>query len=124
MLNLSQKTINELKERMVAQKTQIEKDLSEFASKDPNVKGDWDSKYPKMDLNENVDLETEADEVEEYTSRISIEHSLEKHLEEINIALEKIKKKKYGICDNCEKSISLKRLKIYPEARYCIDCNQ
>ncbi len=124
MPNLSQETMESLEKRMEKQKEQIEKDLSKFASKDPDSEGDWDSKYPKLDANENVDLEREADEVEEYTTRVSVEHSLEKHLEDINLALEKIKKKKYGICENCGKDIPLKRLKIYPEARYCIACNQ
>ena len=28
----------------------------------------------------------------------------------------------YGICRRCEEAISIKRLKVRPVARYCIDC--
>lgn len=106
------------------QKAHVEKELSAFSTRDKNVKGDWEAKYPRLDKNENVDLEEEADEVEEYIIRLPIEHSLEKRLEDINLALEKIKKGTYGSCENCKKQIPLRRLQIYPEARLCLDCGR
>ena len=122
MPKLAQKTIDEFKEKLLEQKAHVEKELSAFSTRDKNVKGDWDANYPQLDKNENVDLEKEADEVEEYTIRLPIEHSLETRLLDINLALEKIKKGTYGTCENCKKQIPLKRLQIYPEARLCLDC--
>ena len=46
----------------------------------------------------------------------------EEELKEINIALEKIATKEYGICEMCEDKISFQRLKVKPHAIYCIDC--
>jgi len=40
------------------------------------------------------------------------------------LALEKIKKGKYGVCESCGKKISQKRLKISPEARLCLKCRK
>lgn len=105
------------------ERADIEKSLSAFAEKDPGVKGDWDTKFPDFRNNDpNVNLEEEADEVEEYISRLPVEHSLELRLQNINEALDRIKKGTYGICENCGKKIPLKRLGAYPEAKDCLKC--
>jgi len=49
---------------------------------------------------------------------------LQIRLKEIDYALEKIGKDQYGRCDSCKKNISQARLKLIPEARYCIDCEK
>jgi DnaK suppressor protein len=43
-------------------------------------------------------------------------------LREIDYALEKLKEGTYGICELCSKPIGLKRLKVMPSARLCIQC--
>ena len=45
-----------------------------------------------------------------------------KHLEKIDLALRKIAKGEFGICAECEESISLGRLKARPETTLCIQC--
>lgn len=45
-----------------------------------------------------------------------------KDLQEIEEALLRLDKSTYGICENCQKSISIKRLETAPESRYCVDC--
>lgn len=50
--------------------------------------------------------------------------ALEKNLAEVHLALEKIAKKKWGRCESCQKTIDLARLKLLPEARYCIECER
>ncbi len=51
-----------------------------------------------------------------------IKDSLIEELGDIDIALSKIKKNKYGICENCKNPIEDKRLGMYPFARYCMKC--
>lgn len=53
---------------------------------------------------------------------ISQRHHLE--LEHIERALEKIDEGIYGICEMCEESIGIQRLKAKPHAKYCIVCRQ
>jgi DnaK suppressor protein len=48
----------------------------------------------------------------------------QKELLEIEEALKKIDKGKYGICEMCEEEINPERLKIKPFAKYCIDCRE
>lgn len=43
-------------------------------------------------------------------------------LKEIEIALEKIKKGTYNICEMCGEPIGILRLKVKPQAKYCIQC--
>ncbi len=45
-------------------------------------------------------------------------------LNRIDEALRKITEGTYGICENCEKSISTKRLKAVPYAKLCIKCKE
>lgn len=122
---ISGKLIQELKEKLEKEKGGIEKDLSKFAEKDKNLKGDWDTRFPHWDGDSGSSaLERAADQVEEYGNLLSLEYKLETRLKEINLALEKIKKGAYGKCENCGKEIKEERLKIYPAARLCLNCEK
>lgn len=116
---MQKKFLKELKEKLEKEKTAIQEQLKTFATKDPKTKGDWDSRFPDFDGS----LEEAADEVEEYSSRLPVEFSLENRLRDIDLSLEKIKKNKYGRCEKCRKKISEERLKIYPAARLCMKCS-
>ncbi len=47
---------------------------------------------------------------------------LDKRVADIKAALAKIEKNNYGICDRCGKSIAIARLKLIPEAAFCVEC--
>lgn len=114
-----------IEEKLKKEKLSAEALLKEFAKKDKESKGDWDTIYPSFNgASGGGILETEADEFQEYESKLDIEHILELKLRNINLALKKIKKGKYGVCESCEKKISQKRLKISPEARFCLKCGK
>jgi len=120
---MDKKLIQGLKDKLVKEKEKLEKMLGSFAEKDEKVPGDWDTKFPSMGQgSEGVDLEKEADEVERYSTLLSIEHSLETRLKNVNLALAKIKKGQYGACETCKKPIGIQRLKVSPEARICLKC--
>ena len=106
------------KKNLREEKKKLEKRLSVFAKKNKNIKDDWIIKYPKLNIGESEG----ADEVEEYSNLLSVSYSLEIELKKVNEALEKLKKKKYGICEKCKKTISKGRLEAYPPAKYCIKC--
>ena len=109
-----------LERRLKKKQRQIKKQLSGFARKVKRVKGDYRSRFPVFGRGKDED----AQEVEQYNYRLSLEHGLESELEKIEKALQKIKEGKYGICENCGKRINPERLKIYPEARYCMECHK
>jgi len=47
-----------------------------------------------------------------------------KELNEIELALDKIRRGTYGICEMCEDPIATARLEVKPFARYCITCRE
>jgi RNA polymerase-binding protein DksA len=53
---------------------------------------------------------------------VGLSNSESKLLNEINIAIKKIKDGTYGKCEHCGQLISKERLKAIPYARYCIKC--
>lgn len=122
---MTKKFLKELRDKLEKQKISIEAELQKFAKKDEKIKGDWDTNYPKFNGGVGSQaLEDAADQVEEYVTLLPIEHNLELRLRDINLALEKIKKDKYGKCEKCGKKISEERLKIYPAARDCGKCKK
>lgn len=109
-----------LKEKLEQEKASLEKELESFAVEDKNLKDNWDAKRPKSP---DADMEEKADESQEYENLLSLEHSLELKLKDVNQALEKIEKGEYGICERCGKQIEQDRLMAYPGGRLCISCN-
>ncbi len=110
-----------IKSLLEAEKEKLEKELASFAVQDPNLKGNWDAKPINT---EDTDMEEKAGEATEYDNRLSLEHSLELKLKDVNSALEKITAGNYGVCEKCGKQIEGERLAVAPEARLCINCNQ
>jgi len=49
---------------------------------------------------------------------------LEKRVGDMKLALTKISRGNYGKCEKCSQPIPLARLKLIPEARFCIDCER
>ncbi|MEA2048569.1 MAG: RNA polymerase-binding protein DksA [Campylobacterota bacterium] len=47
-----------------------------------------------------------------------------KELNEIELALDKIKQESFGICEMCEEPISKQRLEVKNFARFCITCRE
>ena len=123
---MNKQLLEEFKKQLEENKESLENELGKFAKKDEKMKGDWDTKFPRSDAGSSGSsaLESAADDVEEYSNSLAIEHSLEIKLQNIELALEKIKKGTYGICENCNKEIPIERLKIAPEARICLDCEK
>ena len=45
-------------------------------------------------------------------------------LYEIDLALKKVNRGRYGFCESCGRAISKRRLKFLPQARKCIKCSK
>lgn len=118
---MDKKFLEEQKERLKKQKEKLELQLGSFAEESKKIEGDWSAKMPSLDPG--TSLEEEADEVEEFGTRLALERTLEPELKKVNSALEKIKKGKYGICEKCARPISQGRLKAYPQAEDCSKCH-
>jgi DnaK suppressor protein len=122
---MTKKFLQQQKAKLEDARRTLREELERFASEDPKVSGDWDTKFPVHDGGTGSSaLEDATDEVEEYATRLPIEFSLETRLKDVNLALKKIEKGEYGICENCKKRIPQKRLQASPAARRCIKCEK
>ncbi|MFC1632596.1 TraR/DksA family transcriptional regulator [Patescibacteria group bacterium] len=109
--------IEKMKAQLESEKYELEKELREIATKDPNVKDDYDAKFTDFGDDEEADNPAE---VAEYTDRIGVENVLEVKLREVNTALQRIENGTYGICEETGKEISKERLDAEPTARIAI----
>lgn len=116
---ITEKEIEQLKNALQNKREELKKELASFAKQENN--DNWQTRYPNV---AGEGWEEEADEVEEYENLLPIEHTLEIKLRDVNLALEKIEKGEYGKCETCNKEISLERLRAFPEARICSECNK
>ena len=114
-----------LRENLEKERVQIEEWLRKIAKKDEGQKGDWDTVFPKWDGESGgSSLEVAADQVEEYINLLPQEQALELKLQNINSALKKMEEGKYGGCENCGREIPAERLRVSPEAKFCLDCKK
>ncbi len=120
---MKKEDLKKYKKQLEKEKKRLTKELNSFARRDKKIKGNWLTKFPLLG-NDRSHKDENAEEIETYGSLLSVEYTLEERLKKINQALEKIKKNKYGICDNCKKEIEAKRLKVVPEATRCIKCGK
>ena len=110
---MDKKIIQQIKEDLIKRKEQISVDLNDIVDG-----GKKEAKFPeygdKPDEN--------AQEVEGYVTNIATEKSLENTLRDIDLALERIEKNVYGICQYCNNKIDEKRLLARPVAGTCMEC--
>lgn len=109
--------LNYWQEILLKEKADIEAQLGQVARVNPENKGDWEVK-PTGDA-ESPSRDDVADELEEMDERVEIESELEKRLRDVNLALERIKAGKFGLCEVSGEMIEEERLKINPAARTC-----
>lgn len=73
---------------------------------------------------DNAATDTEAEEQFGHARVTAIKEELNVKTKQIKKALERIKKDKYGICEDCGKMIDTDRLAVFPEATKCIKCEK
>ena len=119
MAILDEKTLAELKEALLKEKTSLENDLGKIAKPVNQTTGDYETSFADI----GTDREDNASEGEQYTDDLPVEMALEKKLKDVLEALDEMEKETYGICKNCNQEISLDRLRANPAARTCIKCH-
>lgn len=109
----SVKQIEELRQILEVRKVQIQSNIEDSKN---NI-----AQLQDMDCKDDFDFaESSSDS---FTSEvIALQQS--KELLEIDSALKAIKDGGYGICDMCDESIALGRLKAKPFAKYCTTCRE
>lgn len=113
--------IESQKQKLVADKAKLETELAEVATYDEED-GKYVAKFVELSPGESEDEDEAVDEERTYEENIALSSDLIKSLEETKAALKEIEGGKYGWCDNCQQYIPEDRLKAYPAAPTCLDC--
>ena len=110
---LTKSELEEFEQKLSERKVQIEKNL---AGTTLELEGMRD-----LDLNDEGDYAAASAETI-VDSAILVQQR--KELNEIELALDKIKDGTYGICEMCEEPIGKPRLEVKNFARFCITCRE
>ena len=111
--DLSKAQIDELKQALLNEDINLQATIGRLKKQDPFNDPDHvnDNAAVDTDVREQMGHETIAAEIE----------SLQKKMELVHMALQKIEKGTYGICEKTKEPIPYERLKLVPKARYSIE---
>lgn len=115
---LDEALIVEVRDALLKQKSVLEKELSQFTSQNEHNLEDYEAIFPDFG---NTEEENSA-EVATYSDNLSLEHSLETSLRDVNSALKRIENNEYGMCKYCGTPINPDRLRARPASSSCMDC--
>jgi RNA polymerase-binding protein DksA len=108
----------ELRAKLLEEKQRLEKTLSQTEANKKGTDREYETKFPEVDRDE----EANADEMDMYESNLAADEAMKSELEKVEKALAAMDAGTYGSCANCQKEIPLERLRAYPQADTCIDC--
>ncbi len=111
--HLSEEFINAQKARLQKDKETTLNDIKMLKQDDPFSDPDH--------ANDNAAVDNDVREQSGHQTIQAQIADLERRLADIDLALEKIEKKTYGICEKTNRPIPQGRLEIVPEARFLVD---
>jgi DnaK suppressor protein len=106
------------KEKLETEKTILEKELEKVGRRNPDNLSDWEAVPSDKDVSQ-ADENTVADNIESYDENTAIVNTLETRYNDVKLALDKIEKGTYGICEVSGHEIESDRLEANPSARTC-----
>lgn len=112
--------IDQIKGILTTEQTKLEKELSQFAHKNPHAEDDYDANYPEYGDEE----DDNAREVADYAVNKTLEVTLEKKLRDVHSALKRIENNTYGICKYTGEPINEKRLLARPTSSSSVNAKK
>jgi DnaK suppressor protein len=106
------------KMRLEEEKKKLEGELAGVAQKNPDNPSAWQP-VPSESGSGEADENLLADSIESLEENTAITNSLEARLNDVKIALNKIEKGTFGICETSGEEIEADRLEANPAARTC-----
>lgn len=109
---------NTMKERLLAEQANLQKQLSELGVHDATSPTDWIATPEDVSTTE-ADENVVADRAEEWIERRGELAALETRFNNIARALTKLEAGTFGMCEICDAEIESDRLAVNPAARTC-----
>ena len=108
---LDKKTIERFKKILLKEREEIIGDVKQIYESSQEVGQDGIQ-----------DIGDEAANVYNKQILLTLNENERERLREVDEALDRIKTKKYGTCEECGEPIGMKRLEVKPVAKYCVPC--
>src|SRR3989339_553472 len=117
---MKQELLKKIEEQLIAEEKRLKDELAEFSRQNPKNTDDYDAKFPNMGDKEDEN----AEEVATYSTNLTLEHTLEASLRDVEKALNRMTQGTYGVCKYCSQEISEKRLRARPASSSCVECKK
>ncbi|TNF47577.1 TraR/DksA family transcriptional regulator [bacterium] len=108
---MTKKKLEHYKNILLERRMELNSDLQRQSEKDVN--------QDRSDAKDTID---QADSSVTADLNLTRREMITQQIKEIDEALEIISRGEYGICENCGEDIPEERLKVRPNAIYCIQC--
>ena len=118
--NFDAKTLRTLRERLVAERADLERQLAEIDEE--SFEGTQSDLTGEVGLDE--DFADAGSATFERERALSIQNNVRDLMGQITGAIRRIDEGSYGICERCGKPIESARLKALPHASLCMDCKR
>ncbi len=105
-----------------AQLTELESDLHDLKTSLEDLLIATETGANPVSLRENTGRLSRMDEMHNQSILLANRNVTRNRLKQVIAAIERIKQDDFGFCTNCDGVICLNRLKAYPEANLCLDC--
>ncbi len=116
--NLSPKTLERLRQKLIDEKDRLRHQAEELSAEAEQLAREREAGDTQFDEEsgegDTVNIERERDLLLSATARQVVE--------EIDDALDRIKRNKYGVCKPAGRKIAVERLEAIPWAQVCVDC--
>lgn len=112
------KDTDQFKKKLADEREVLVKELNNVGTIKNEGASDWQAK-PDDTETSLPDANEVSDHISSYENNNALVLELEGQLHEVDIALGKIEKGTYGVCETCGKEIEIDRLEAYPSARTC-----
>jgi DnaK suppressor protein len=112
--------LTDIKNRLLKLKSQLEHDMD---MKEQQVAESGDDLVPERGGVGNH-MADDANETAEQETMLTLQHNIQRELEQVNQALVRLENGTYGKCTNCGRPIPAARLEARPYSMYDIDCQQ
>ncbi|MEO8287801.1 MAG: TraR/DksA C4-type zinc finger protein [Chloroflexota bacterium] len=112
--------MDDIKKRLLEQRAQMTHDVE---MKERQMVESGDDLVPERGGVSNH-MADDANDTAEQETQLTLQGSVQRELDQINVALSRIEAGTYGTCANCGKPINPARLEARPSSIYCIDCQE
>ncbi len=112
---MDQQLLEELQSRLLDEQRRLREELGRMGTQSETAADNFPAKFPEFGQEEDEN----AQEVDTYQNRLSIERDLESELADVDAALARIADGTFGTCEVCGQPIAEERLHANPAARTC-----